>query len=246
MDTEAIQTFIGKKHDYFLGKWEQAQRNNRTMSWNWPAFLIGPVWLAYRKMYAYTWMVIGFIVLESVVEYALDLPSQVGSGVGIAIGVVLGMHGNHLYKLHVHKKVKEITTTARTDLVDDQLRRRGGTSVPAVFAYIGILIVTVVVLTIIQVRPFAVTNAGYPECTSPLAAQQYGNLLNDTTYASIKNVQVEDVLEQKKISETPDGKTLVCQAKVIMDDGSDMLYQLTFTPAEDTGHFYVRGKPVAQ
>lgn len=241
---ETVKTFIGKNHDYFFRKWEVAAQRGRTWSWNWAAFLIGPVWLAYRKMYACTWMVLGVIAVESVVAYAIDLPDSVDSSVGVAIGVVLGMNGNHLYKRHVEKKVEEITAANRVDQVDDALRRRGGTSIPAIFGYIGILFLFVVTMTVIEVRPFAVTDAGYPECTSPLAAEQYKKLFNSSDYASIKGVQVDDVLRQKKISASSDGKTLVCQATVVMDDGSDMLYELTFTPAEDSGHFYVHGKPV--
>lgn len=43
------QAFVQKNHDYYV---RYFQRRGGKLSWNWSAFLLGPLWLIYRKMFA--------------------------------------------------------------------------------------------------------------------------------------------------------------------------------------------------
>ncbi len=84
-----------------------------------PAFLCGPCWFFYRKMWA-----IAGIVIAGAVALAF-LP--VNGGAGIGIGIMLGMFA---YRAYVQHAIARITKLRREDgtIGLDALRRAGGVS----------------------------------------------------------------------------------------------------------------------
>lgn len=88
-----------------------------------------------------------------------------------------------------------------------------------------------------------VTRAGYPTCTSRDAADQFKKLFDESQYARNMNLTVVDVVDQRKISESPNGEKLVCQATLMLNNANKESFKFTFTPAKD-GEFYVEGEPV--
>ena len=55
---EDISAYVGTKANYYMPRFRRMARKGSSASWNWAAFLFGPLWLLYRKMYA-----LGFVVM---------------------------------------------------------------------------------------------------------------------------------------------------------------------------------------
>jgi len=142
-DDEASRIFIGKNYDYFQKKWEIGDKKNRKYSWSWAAFLLGFSWMAYRKMYLYSWIFIGMILLEVLCEYAFDFPGKLSNAINIGIAVSFGMQGNYWYKLHTEKKIKEITAMNTPEQSRIELARQGGTSIGAAVGFVVALLAVI-------------------------------------------------------------------------------------------------------
>lgn len=142
-----IRAFVGEKYAFYARHWGDMQRKNSLQSWNWAAFLLGVLWMAYRKMYAYSALVIGGVVLEGMVEEALGLPEALTTAINIAIAVTLGLHGNYLYKLHVEKKTREIVALhSKREWAMAEVTRQGGTNA---WAALGFLLLFVLILAVL-------------------------------------------------------------------------------------------------
>jgi len=140
-DRKNIQIFIGKNAEYFFGKWEAKKRYQQ---WNWAAAFFGIYWLAYRKMYKYSWFIIGVIPLAGFFESNRLLPENFSTFLYTAIGLGLALYGNDLYKSHVEDKIKEIETTHLGDQLEIELARQGGTNFAAALAFaVGFTLVMV-------------------------------------------------------------------------------------------------------
>lgn len=143
---QALETFIGKKYAYYTRKWEEAQRKGGIQSWNWPAFFLGFLWMAYRKMYKYCGIFIAVISVETLFELILNLPQAISSGLNIGLAVCFGMFGNYLYKLHVEQKVREISAQGSPAQINAELARQGGTNVGAAIGFAVLLLVVIFAL----------------------------------------------------------------------------------------------------
>lgn len=89
-----------KSTQYYLTRYERFVPGSSKPSWNWSAFLLTPIWLLYRKMYAY-WagfnlLVVVAMVLEDWVNrhYILSRKFQIPSFV---FGMAFFMFGNAAY-----------------------------------------------------------------------------------------------------------------------------------------------------
>jgi len=148
----ALGTFVGTHFAYYRRQWRAAAQRNG-MSWNWAAFLFGPFWLAYRRMY---WQVGVFAVAISalpVAEALLDrhVPHLISLPMLYAIAVVLGMYGNQFYKWHADATIRRLRDYHwSADTVTDSLARCGGTSWTGVAGMAALLFMVVVSL-----RPLA-------------------------------------------------------------------------------------------
>lgn len=65
---EDIVTFVGPNSSYYLPRFVKMKRHDSVLSWNWPAFLITPYWLLYRKNYVSG----GILLFLSLVETFLN------------------------------------------------------------------------------------------------------------------------------------------------------------------------------
>lgn len=95
---EDVQRLVGTNTEYYIPKFQKMKAQNKQTSWNWPAFLVTPYWMIYRKMYGF-----GAAVL------AVDLfVSLVGSGFISLLAfcgyIALGILGNNLYMKHLEEK----------------------------------------------------------------------------------------------------------------------------------------------
>jgi hypothetical protein len=137
-EERAIATFVGKKLSFYLKKWEVMRVKGSINSWNWAAFFLSLFWLAYRKMYMFSAILVGVIVIESLAEYALGVPDRFSNVVGVIVSVVCSMQGNYWYKRHVERTVRDVMAQKRpVEETIAELARRGGTSV---LAALGLLV----------------------------------------------------------------------------------------------------------
>lgn len=135
-DDEVSKIFVAKNYEYFLRKWEIAEQKKGKLSWNWAAFLLGFSWMAYRKMYLYSWIFIGVVIVEILCEYAFGFPDKLSNAINIGIAATFGSQGNSWYKLHVERKVKEITAMVTPEQAKIELARQGGTSIGAAIGFV--------------------------------------------------------------------------------------------------------------
>lgn len=93
-----LQQLIGTKTEYYVPKFQDMKSQNKQASWNWPAFLVAPYWMIYRKMYGY-----GAAVLAADIFISL-----IGSGflTLLLLGgyIALGILGNSIYMKNLESK----------------------------------------------------------------------------------------------------------------------------------------------
>lgn len=101
-DNKDMVDFIQKNPEYYIPKFEQMQKYEKSTSWNWASFFIFPLWLLYRKMYTYGF---GLIILSFLLSY---IP-VIGVISTIAIPILGGLFGNSIYLKYIEKKLEEIS-----------------------------------------------------------------------------------------------------------------------------------------
>ena len=143
---EAIRIFVGKNFDYFKLKWKVAEQKKNNQSWNWAAFFMMLSWLAYRKMYLYSWIFIGAVGVEELCDFVFSVPDHLSHTITVAIATAFGCQGNHCYKLHVEKKVTEIINRYPPEQARIELQKQGGTSVGAAIGFLSIFLALVVLI----------------------------------------------------------------------------------------------------
>jgi hypothetical protein len=90
---EDYRAFIGKNADCYLSKFRKFQvseRGNYAVTWNWPAFFLGFIWMLYRKIYL--WALLAFLITLTPIGFPLTM-------------IAWGVTGNYLYFLHARKKI---------------------------------------------------------------------------------------------------------------------------------------------
>ena len=100
MDAD-LQLLVRTKTEYYIPKFQELKSQNKQTSWNWPAFLVAPYWMIYRKMYGYGAAVLG-------INFILSL---IGSGflslVSLAGYIVLGIFANSIYMKFLEGKANQ-------------------------------------------------------------------------------------------------------------------------------------------
>jgi hypothetical protein len=154
-----MRAFVGKKQDYYIDRFQKMDSANSKNSWNWCSFLLGPYWMAYRKMYKSAIIICGLaIVLPTVLSIALSLIAWIIMPllvlfiiplvdgivrfiVNIILCIIIGIRGNNIYKNHMNKCVQE-TAGKPSPERKHYLNEKGGTNTGAA---IGVLLATAVV-----------------------------------------------------------------------------------------------------
>ena len=136
---EDYRLLIGERSDRYLAKW-QMFNTGRRRSWNWAAWLLGPGWMIYRKMYLFAALAFGIMILEVILGTALGIPSALSSALNLAASLVFGFYGDYWYKLHADRVTLKIHAKHRdTQKQRDALVRAGGTSVMAFLCLVMIV-----------------------------------------------------------------------------------------------------------
>lgn len=136
-EEERWRAAIGPNADHYLGRWRAMAAKSSKLSWNWPACLVNVFWFAWRKMWLPMAATIGVLLLIGLLGSG-DPSGQVTLLLSIAVSFVTGTFGNYLYR---QQTAKLVATTAGTDRAAtlEALRRKGGTSVPALIVSLAVV-----------------------------------------------------------------------------------------------------------
>jgi hypothetical protein len=130
-----LSAYVGRRAAYYVERWSRGDR----WGFNWAAFWLGSVWLAFRGLYRVVAAVAGVEMLAQLGLALLarghlhdpDAPAiaTLGSGVSLGVGVVLGQYANYWYYRQAERAVADARSRSGVEsarlLI---LRRRGGTS----------------------------------------------------------------------------------------------------------------------
>lgn len=136
-EDDDLVKFVGKNAYYYKMKWAKMKNPASSISWNWPAFFLGPFWLGYRKMYLPIFILVGVYALLDTIDTFMGYgynSSAFTNIVSFGTWVLLGLFGNALYYRHATKKIKN---RERTFSDGSELRYMGGTSGKGIFVTIG-------------------------------------------------------------------------------------------------------------
>ncbi|QNK57448.1 DUF2628 domain-containing protein [Paenibacillus sp. PAMC21692] len=147
-----LQLFVGSNRHYYLEKWHSAASPQKRAGWNWVAFFVGPLWLAYRKMNRqlaiyYAVVIAGFISVSLLRLINLAISSD-SSAIWLMVGLIavvlavitfimpfiFGMDANKWYYNHSQRHIRRLQSKS-TDhqQLSFALTRTGGTSFLAAF-----------------------------------------------------------------------------------------------------------------
>lgn len=147
-DNERMRLFIRTNTDFYMNKWADIEEKRE--KWNWAGFLGGLFWLGYRKMYLYSFAVLGILLAY----YSLTKTNAFDNIIGIVLAVLLGLNGNYLYYLHARSRIKKIVSL---HLPEDEEKRliqvSGGTSWIGVALVVSFVIAYAAAATLIIGAP---------------------------------------------------------------------------------------------
>lgn len=129
LEESSVRTYVGKNADYYVEKWKRVKTINKSVSWNWGAFLAGFIWLGYRKMYKTVFMLIGlFCVMDAGCAIFLGTApsSNAYSGAYASIGVL----GTRMYFSQMKKAIEKAETNfpGNPDAQKAAISKSGGVS----------------------------------------------------------------------------------------------------------------------
>ncbi|OCA87797.1 hypothetical protein A8F94_08110 [Bacillus sp. FJAT-27225] len=143
-ETEELETFVGKKSDYYLRKWSKPKGKSGLMGWNWAAFFAGMFWLGYRKMYKIVLIILGAFLAFDIISLIIDNPilDQMNYSIGMVTAALLGMQGNYYYHKTAQDKIKDVKKQFPDNSAGqlDALRKQGGASWGGVFIVLGLFV----------------------------------------------------------------------------------------------------------
>ena len=139
-DDHDMRAFVGQNDAWFAEKWRKMSLANSEISFNVPAFFLGPIYFAYRKMWL--WMALG-LAAEVSANTALSIAMAEDRAfllvytiiVLVAVALFFGLYFNHLYRLNVRENIARIAQEhSDPSLLQDRLRLVGGTAIWAALA----------------------------------------------------------------------------------------------------------------
>jgi thiol-disulfide isomerase/thioredoxin len=109
-----LVAFIGDNAHKYIAKFKkfnQGGTDSFAFTWHWPAFLVGPCWLIYRKLY--NWAALA-LVLDWI------------PGVNGLSKIAFALTGNYLYYKHCKNKIKELRRSRPSSDLAASLAINGG------------------------------------------------------------------------------------------------------------------------
>ena len=141
---EEATAFIGKNTEYYLDNWK-SHPDTFYKGWNWAAAAFRVEWMAYRKMYLESVLVLVAVILLGFAVDAIFSVVRISTPDGFsrfAVQILIGFIGNGLYRM------KAVRILLRTDKMNalqrlSYLEKKGGTSLIGLFVLLGLEILIV-------------------------------------------------------------------------------------------------------
>ncbi len=138
-----MRTFVGPNDAWFAESWRKMSLTKSEASFNFPAFLLGPLYLAYRKMWLWMALALGFEVSASAAlsialaeERSFLLTYTII--VLFAVAIFFGIYFNHIYRTFARESISKIALQhADPAQLRDRLQLAGGTSIWAALAVLA-------------------------------------------------------------------------------------------------------------
>lgn len=151
-----LRAFVGPRADYYLQKWSPLLLGGgRGAGFNWAAFTLFGAWLPFRKMYFFSLIFYGAIIVETIVEDLLFIgffgmagsPPILNSVVAIGAGIICGAYGNRWYLSHARRAISDVRARGlEKDAALVALSKRGGTSLAASLGLISLFVIVATVV----------------------------------------------------------------------------------------------------
>lgn len=117
---------ISSETKYYLKLFEKVGNKGFFVKWNWFAFLLGPCWLIYRRVYLFGFAVaLMFSGASRILDYATQnweflipysqMTSWILSVLWICIAISLGLLGNAIYFRSLRKRISKDESFGGTD-----------------------------------------------------------------------------------------------------------------------------------
>ena len=136
---EEYITYLGDSSLIFLNKFEKI--SNGKISFNFASALLGPLYLAYRKMY---------LITAIVLLLSMALPFNFAST--LLIMLFCGFITDYIYKSKAENDILEIKNSKRNKEAKKELiREAGGVSLLGPTVYIGVILFTLMYITMAYV-----------------------------------------------------------------------------------------------
>ncbi|MCF3531105.1 MULTISPECIES: DUF2628 domain-containing protein [Stenotrophomonas] len=147
-DIALYAAVVGGNFPIYRQRWRLDQgiaEGNGT--WHWPAFLIGVIWMVYRRMYRLAAIWAGMLVFFSIAEALLGVPEGVSMVITLAINVTAAVYANRWYLAHCQREIARARALAGDDeaRLRSELARRGDTNALAA-AVVAIAVVAVMLV----------------------------------------------------------------------------------------------------
>ncbi len=160
-----VGAFVGPNAGYYREKWPLAgDRVGRSASFNWAAFFVPELWLAYRKMYVAASIVWGSLLIGATAEQVVFVKAIAKPRTLVLLSllvdflpcIVCGACGNQWYLSHTKKAVAEVRRQglAEADYLQS-LSARGGTNIAACFAFFALVKIPTIARIVLRDRIFA-------------------------------------------------------------------------------------------
>ncbi len=149
MDTQITQEhyelFFSKNSEYYLEVLKKKDENKT--SFNFSAFLFGPFWMVYRKMYLYAIIFLCFVIIETLLEdfvlqnyFPTYNPKGIQSAITIGIAMGMGYSSNWFYLNFAKSKIQKILNNTNDQNSTEQIKIQGGVSWIPVIILLSIII----------------------------------------------------------------------------------------------------------
>ncbi len=157
-----VRAFIGKEADYYLKKWQPIlEGRSQRAGFNWAAFFLTGLWLAYRKMFKGALIFWGIILIVPFLKssftfytlafgkpeptVALDILQAL---VDLVAPIICGTSGNIWYLSRTRKEINKIRVQGlQGEAYFQSLSKSGGTSLGKSLGFLTFIILGLIVVS---------------------------------------------------------------------------------------------------
>lgn len=131
-DENRYRAAVGPRGDFYVPRFLSFDEGGSKVSWNWPAFFLGILWMLYRRM----WSTAGYLFLISIAleivqgvvlapQFGKQTSDRIGYATTIGCMIVVGMFANALYQGRIKRRIAQVSRSGLDDLQAFRALERG-------------------------------------------------------------------------------------------------------------------------